>query len=60
MRQANAARRVCMKLPKVDCSKIVDFSLDEAMKKLIAVLPVMFSLDAVAFVGQLDARIFFN
>ena len=25
MRQANAARRVCMKLPKVDCSKIVDF-----------------------------------
>ena len=25
MRQANAARRVCMKLPKVDCSKIDDF-----------------------------------
>ena len=25
MKQANAARRVCMKRPKVDCSKIVDF-----------------------------------
>ena len=25
MRQANAVRRVCMKLPKVDYKKIVDF-----------------------------------
>ena len=27
MRQANAARRVCMKLPKADCSKIVVIEL---------------------------------